>query len=268
MSDQVQSAASGQLFAIVVTIRGRKTAYVRERTCSCCGKVESVRKDNTAEVCGRCSRISRLTNANAVRSSKCNARHELRACSRCGCMFRVQSGRSKFCSVSCWRASQAESRIERVCKRCGSKFSVAPGVLSGKTAASANFCCRACYHRWLADEERTKHYGSRWKAIRSDAVDRAGFCALCGKLSVIDVHHIVPYRISKNNGQENLIGLCKKHHKLVELLTQEAISAGSDAETVWLVFNSLLAQWQAATYQALKQLGYSKRYDPRTCVPD
>jgi hypothetical protein len=167
--------------------------------------------------------------------------------------------------MRCRRLSQEAKRIGRECKKCSKPFSVYPSVLSGKSNASALFCSAACYHNWMANEERTKNYGPRWRLVRGEARELASFCALCGTSKGLDVHHIVPYRVRPDNDQNNLIALCKRHHKRVEMLTQEIIATGVDLDQLWQVMNSNLSMWQAATFQTLKQLGYSKRYAPRTC---
>jgi len=107
--------------------------------------------------------------------------------------------------------------IHRVCKECGSGFDLAKYLLSGKTNASGNFCCRPCYETWLCRTNPDPARGYGWRAIRIEARRRAPFCADCGATKGLQVHHIIPYRLTADNGQDNLVPLCRKHHKIAEM---------------------------------------------------
>jgi transposase len=75
-----------------------------------------------------------------------------------------------------------------------------------------------------------RYYGSNWESKRSAAIDRdSGECQVCGMGRErhremygrdIEVHHIRPIRLfdkpENANFLENLITLCKKHHKIWE----------------------------------------------------
>ena len=48
---------------------------------------------------------------------------------------------------------------------------------------------------------------------RERALKRDGYsCQYCGNKDDVHVHHIVPYRISKDNSLNNLISLCRSCH--------------------------------------------------------
>jgi 5-methylcytosine-specific restriction endonuclease McrA len=56
-------------------------------------------------------------------------------------------------------------------------------------------------------------YGKDWFLIRKRVLKRDGYkCRKCGKITD-NVHHIIPFAVSSNNGMCNLISLCDKHHK-------------------------------------------------------
>lgn len=114
-----------------------------------------------------------------------------------------------------------------MCRNCQGDFKVLPSVLSGKTNASGNFCSRPCYNRWLAQTKPEGSRGRGWKKIAKEAIRRAPFCGWCGTMrNRLDVHHIVPYRLTSDNSQDNLIPYCKVHHKMVEVATQTIEAAG------------------------------------------
>jgi 5-methylcytosine-specific restriction endonuclease McrA len=55
--------------------------------------------------------------------------------------------------------------------------------------------------------------GSDWKKIREDIKKRDdNKCVKCKTPKLISVHHIIPYRVSKNNKPENLETLCRGCH--------------------------------------------------------
>jgi hypothetical protein len=96
--------------------------------------------------------------------------------------------------------------------------------------------------------------GSRWKKIRNETCRRSPFCALCGTIHRLDVHHIIPFRLTRDNRQINLVPLCKKHHKQVEGTFLHLENTGIDLETLHLWFCSTLLQWQNASRFVLKRL--------------
>lgn len=56
-------------------------------------------------------------------------------------------------------------------------------------------------------------YGSDWFLIRKRVLKRDEYkCRKCGK-PADNVHHIIPFFVSQNNGMCNLVTLCDKHHK-------------------------------------------------------
>lgn len=219
-------------------------SYTRLRCCSSCGRQVEVRKDNRSTRCRSCSaRASGAKGLEAIRK-----RLVFIECRGCGLKFKSSASEirhgAKFCSVACRSKS---ARVDRTCKQCGALFTVLRSSLSGKTNASGNFCCRGCYESWLCNSDRTRGYGSRWRHVRAAAIRSAPFCAICGAARVLDVHHIAPYRISRDNSASNLIPLCKSHHKKVESITADLICAGSSAPDIKLVMGSILRERQDAT---------------------
>ena len=48
-------------------------------------------------------------------------------------------------------------------------------------------------------------------------------CQYCGKSPALDVHHIIPFRINKDNSLLNLITLCRSCHIHIEYLTDRIL---------------------------------------------
>lgn len=58
------------------------------------------------------------------------------------------------------------------------------------------------------------------------------------------MHHICPYRVSKDNSQENLIPLCKSHHHLIEWEIWEAEDADVDLAAFCELMRTLFVERQ------------------------
>ncbi len=223
----------------------------RIRCCERCGKREEVRSDNQSVVCKSCtSRVS--AEKNLIPYIKPAATVQ---CGHCGLVFKrsisAQSTKN-FCSVGCKSASVA---VPRKCKNCDKDFFVARGRLGAGTNSSGNFCCRPCYEHWLCRTERTTGRGSQWKKARDEAVRRFPFCAFCGTRKRLQVHHIIPFRLTRDNRQSNLIPLCVKHHRAVETAFVEfEASPGEMTEQVAFVWRTMIGEVQARTAMKIKEI--------------
>lgn len=213
---------------------------VRRRECGTCGKVEMVRKDNSAARCRSCSNRENQSFAPPPPNKRT-------PCAKCGKPCRHLY---TYCSRACRKAAVT---VERCCVKCGNSFSIRQSALSGKTNSSGRFCSRPCYEAWLCRTGRVTGRGSQWKRARQEALRRNPFCAICGQLRRLEVHHIIPFRISWDNRQVNLIPLCKKHHKIVEtafLGTEEFYDAGVSL----LLWRGILMERQDATRMMLMEI--------------
>ena len=222
------------------------------RVCVKCGKREEVRSDNKSDQCRSCA--CRVAGAKGIETIR-KRRLQL-PCSECGQIFNTIPSAERrrdfrFCS---WHCRKRHRQVERTCKFCRQAFHVSKGRLSDKTNSSGNFCSRPCYERWLCNTDKITGRGSRWKAIRTEAIRRFPFCAKCGTTQRLDVHHIIPFRLTRDNGQSNLIPLCKKCHKLVETVFHDAELAVGNLNLLKLFFWSSLKERQLATRAYLKSL--------------
>lgn len=128
-------------------------------------------------------------------------------------------------------------------------------VAAGRTNASGNFCSRPCYERWLCRTGRVTGRGSQWRRIREAVKAAAPFCGVCGRVAcLLQVHHIVPFRLTFDNDNSNLIPLCVRCHKRVEMVTVEVEGVVDDPADIALVMNTLLRFRQSATFQVLRKI--------------
>ncbi len=230
----------------------RNRGRPRMRTCCDCGREDLVRSDNKAERCVSCS--ARLRGARGLQVIRAKRPHA--HCECCGRVFvttpsALAHGRVRFCSRECSRLAR---RVERNCRSCGAAFVILRSALSASINSSGRFCSRGCYHTYLCRTQRVTGRGSRWRLARTVALRRAPFCALCGKLRSLDVHHIIPFRITRDNSQPNLIPLCKRHHKLIETIQHDVEATDLDLPTFQLWFRNALTEWQSATRFVLTRM--------------
>lgn len=148
------------------------------------------------------------------------------ACTGCGAatyVYPVHVKRNKtgrhFCSAACRRTFDSRSRIQVVCAYCGRETS---RPQSNQRTEGPLFCSMRChntYHRgerharWTGGTQRYR--GRDWKEQRLKALHRDAYtCQHCqnGDRVQLDVHHIIPYRISHSNDLSNLITLCDSCH--------------------------------------------------------
>ena len=251
---KIEAVEIDRLIPYARSARPRKE-WNRSRTCVDCGKTESVRKDNPAERCASCSgRINGKAGLVLIkaRANKCN-------CDHCGKEFsrgksNAERSATRFCSMECRRSF---SRVERNCKQCGSNFTLSRGILSGKTNSSGNFCSRPCYEKYLCNGQRTTGRGSQWGKTRKQVLALFPFCAVCGTMKKLQVHHITPFRLTHDNSKGNLIPLCTKHHKWIEMMFVETERFGVSAETE-IVWRNMMRSVQAVTAAKIKQIIYAK----------
>lgn len=200
----------------------------------------------------------------------------IRECVQCSKEFRIrdcdlrceQSG-GNYCSRACY--SEALKNVvgsnhhlysveTKPCPQCGKPVSLPKSRWSrlrkGRAAANTIHCSRRCagitrganqrghdHPNWRGGHDNYR--GSDWHDARREARSRAPFCAICGRMSKLHVHHINPYRVSRDNSQKNLIPLCRKHHKVVEWETDRLLDEGFEPVAVAGIMAEYLRGQQA-----------------------
>ena len=225
-----------------------RVVTTRARRCEDCGRVEHVRADNPAVRCRPCASRPALEKGRDTRSAARN----WEVCRHCRRRFAAPpSSKQKYCSRSCLLSAKS---IERRCTTCGGTFRVARSVLSGRTNSSARFCSRPCYEHHLCRTGRVNGRGSRWRTIRRKALRRTPFCAYCGRLKTLQVHHIIPFRLTRDNAQTNLIPLCRACHKGVETVFHDLEAADLPIPLTKLVLFCCIHARRSETVHKLRKL--------------
>lgn len=144
-----------------------------------------------------------------------------------------------FCSTKCHglyrktltgvKNPNYKTNIIKSCINCNKQFATAPWNNYRK------FCSVKCYGNYSSkyyikekssnwrggiSSEITKRCSTElWKSLRTKILNRDNWtCKICGVRkkdlsgNALTVHHIIPYRISKNHNEKNLITLCRKCH--------------------------------------------------------
>lgn len=223
----------------------------RLRTCAMCGKVEDVRADNPATRCRPCAARPALAQGRRARSAGRNRE----TCRHCGRVFTAPpSSRQQFCSRSCRHAAQS---VERTCATCGGSFRIARSVLSDRTNSSGRFCSRFCYERHLCRTPRIRGRGSRWTTIRKAALRQTPFCAFCGRTRHLQVHHIIPSRLTRDNSLTNLIPLCRACHKRVEAVFHDVEAVDPPLPVTKLVLFCSIHARRTVTLHMLKSSAHA-----------
>jgi len=222
----------------------------KDSLCEDCGTEFTSRKDISSKVCRRCG---------ASRGGKAmlgRYRTPRTECKTCRALIPANKGYT-YCSVECRKIGVRETRE---CKYCKGTFEVFKSALSEATNTSGNFCSRSCYERYLCRTDRVTGRGSQWNKTRKEVLRHFPFCALCGTTRNLQVHHIIPFRLTHDNSLKNLIPLCTKHHKVVESLLVSTEEFGFDewGRAAWC---GMLRQWQMATLMKIREIAHAEKRD-------
>ena len=131
-------------------------------------------------------------------------------CDYCGKPFRKypshRKAEYKCCSLSC------ATKIKHLTDvKCGFQKGHEPYDTSNRQPL------RGSKHpMWKGGHTRKYRYsirGRSWKEIREEVIrlDR-NRCQVCGRTKRLNVHHIIPFRYTKDNSLTNLITLCRSCH--------------------------------------------------------
>lgn len=209
--------------------RGEKNSYKFMR-CVECGQLAIVRSDTHQDFCSvscqsknswRVGKMSPIIRTRVVHG----------VCPQCGTEFTdYTSNKRVFCSNECFRAHFAAEKLKRVCKWCNKEFEMCKKTIEN-TNASGNYCCRDCYNESMRGENSKFYIDGRyrhtrlttaiWQRIRRQVLAKFPVCSICGSDKTRSVHHIIPYRISQDDGLDNLVALCKRCHSKIERITQD-----------------------------------------------
>jgi len=143
-------------------------------------------------------------------------------CSRCG---KEDINHAKGLCLNCYRKYAWKKKLIK-CKRCGRE----------KPNHAKGFC-GGCY-QFLFNLNKTKERNyKKWHNLDINIYKKiTKNCVICGFDKVVDLHHLDENK--KNNSEQNLIGLCPNHHRMLhdfrfrkeirEILTQKGIVLPKD----------------------------------------
>ena len=229
------------------------THRTRLRRCIGCGSEKLIRADSPAVRCNSCSgKIGQAAGCTAKRAKA--PRFSCRGCGEeCSATASTIASR-RYCSLACQREAQSD---RRACETCGAGFRIARSHLAGNsTNSSGRFCSRKCYAISMVKPDKVTGRGSQWTQARMTAIRRNPFCAFCGTSKRLEVHHIMPYRLERDNDQSNLFPICHRHHRALEKITRqlEASAPSVPYEDALLARRCTLTQVQDVTRFRLMEL--------------
>jgi len=152
-------------------------------------------------------------------------------CKVCGKPFTARNKKRLFCSRKCSSIGQKKKQkhqIKSICKVCDKE------IFDWRKRITCSIKCAGKHHKKLiklglvfmpssdtilkANDKKRKeqNYQGNYDERVYRKICGVEKCCLCDEKKWIDAHHIDKNR--KNNKKENLIPLCRKHHKLIEKL--------------------------------------------------
>jgi hypothetical protein len=177
-------------------------------------------------------------------------------CAFCGREFQRPRanarGRKQFCNQACHRMYEQTLWIDRTCLWCGKSFKVRESSIRS-TNATGHYCSRDCYEKSL-HKEKSKYWRDGFERIKRKHFRGVQFCAICGTTKNIHIHHIIPFRFTQDNGLDNLIPLCRKHHTIVEHIWLPFIESFDNPEDAKPYVNNVLRSRQQATAAVLMDI--------------
>lgn len=187
-------------------------------SCPVCNEQRMARKDSLKKSSGTCGSCQSKLNSKKNRPNRKTGKYEnCLNCNQSFWLYRHLFDQKKYCSKSCADAAKTTYQKEiRSCKSCNGFFLFS---MKPNSNSSGNYCSLSCRNKGYLREGFKKNR-SGWKRIRNEFIKNGNdFCSNCAIPDKIQVHHLIPYRISKNNHDMNLVSLCAKCHSKIEHLT-------------------------------------------------
>jgi 5-methylcytosine-specific restriction endonuclease McrA len=148
-----------------------------------------------------------------------------KVCLECGKHYKTLVQKSIYCCLLCVHESQKRDNF--TCAYCGVSFF--PALRKAHIKGKLRFCSRQCKAKYFSGENHPGYVADKcdpddrgvgWDNLSESIRQRDNHtCQRCGQqqtIRLLDVHHIEPYRLTRNNHPDNLITLCASCHKVVE----------------------------------------------------
>lgn len=170
----------------------------------------------------------------------------VKKCLQCSHEFNAERKKTKFCSQSCfamsnkgktrnvtwgaalskalkgrkmtpeWRKKMSDSAKGKIkspehCKAISESKKGKPNPL--RAGENSNW-----WKGGVTPEYKKRITSTRWERLRREIIKRdGGRCQMCGVFPArIEVHHIIPWRISKDDSPENLMTICPPCHRRLD----------------------------------------------------
>lgn len=236
--------------------------------CSNCGK-ELIKKESEIK-----------NNKNTFCDKKCKLEFYegekiQRECDTCGRTFEIykstlihSNASGRFCCRKCYDEYQKTITGEKnhrykskvvACAMCGKDVIANPyRIKTNKNIFCSIKCYREYFHNYVEGENNAhwkgghSKYRGNFERVKRKHFKKIQFCAICGTTKKINIHHIIPYRMTQDNSLENLIPLCASHHKKIEHITQP-IYDWDDKEKAKECLNVILRAKQKTVQIAVKK---------------
>lgn len=159
-----------------------------------------------------------------------------------------------------WEGGQYK-KVE--CDYCGEEFKRKKAWIEQN---ENDFCCKECadeYAKTITGEEHfnwrggKKKYGAEFRQAKEKYFsDKKQFCAVCGTLKNIHIHHILPYRYTEDNSRENLIPLCASCHRRIEAITWDMLEEFEDGklDVAQMLLKNILRTRQDMTREVIREI--------------
>lgn len=128
----------------------------------------------------------------------------------------------RYCSTGCGNDSRRRYvRESRTCSTCKGRFLFSDKPFSNSSGTYCSLACRNDGYSLKAAEIAAADGllvdRPRWKTKRRAFVEAGNdFCTCCGVRSNLEVHHIDPYRSSRDDSWSNLATVCHRCHMRME----------------------------------------------------
>lgn len=158
------------------------------------------------------------------------------------------------------------NRIKCVCPNCEKEFMQIPSKVKQYKNVFCSHKCKNKFMYYYTGGEKNcnwvggcKSYRGDFAQVKKENFNKKQFCAICGSVENIHIHHIIPYRLTQDNSIDNLIPLCSKHHKIIESSTLNFINITEDKEVAKKLLNIILRSRQTETCNVLLKISEGKK---------
>lgn len=148
----------------------------------------------------------------------------------------------KFCSRDCFaNHKRIYDKVLKQCKQCSKTFVWNDRPRSNSKGVYCSLECRNLGYANVASIGDVTERRSRWRSVRKAFIKKGNdFCALCGiREARLHVHHVIPYKVSYDNTDNNLVTVCPKCHARCEKSSRNILKLeGEHRKLAVLIFQA------------------------------